>query len=113
MSDIPYVNQLGDAIEAAIAREPEPARRRQLPRIGGLRGRRGAAVVLAALAIGGAAARTRAHPAELDVPPAHLGSPGGAGAGVELLADGGGGLSPLIVVPAKAGTTLERYAHAT
>ena len=55
MSDIPYVNQLGDAIEAAIARE-QPARRRQLPRIGGLRGRRGAAVMLAVLAIGGAAA---------------------------------------------------------
>src|SRR4029077_11686267 len=55
MSDIPYVNQLGDAIEAAIACEPESARRR-LPRIGIPRGRRGASIVLAALAIGGAAA---------------------------------------------------------
>ncbi len=56
MSDIPYVNQLGDAIEAAIARDQESARRWRLPRVGGLPGRRGAAVVLAAVAIGSAAA---------------------------------------------------------
>ena len=56
MSDIPYVNQLGDAIEAAIACEPESARRRRLPRIAVPRGRRSASIVLAALAIGGAAA---------------------------------------------------------
>lgn len=56
MSDIPYVNQLGDAIEAAIACEPESPRRRRLPRIAVPRGRRTASIVLAALAIGGAAA---------------------------------------------------------
>lgn len=55
MSDIPYINQLGDAIEAAIAREQESARSRRLPGVGVLRGRRGVSVVLAALAIGGAA----------------------------------------------------------
>ena len=56
MSDIPYVNQLGDAIEAAIAHDQESARSRRLPRVGLLRGRRGLSVVLATLAIGGAAA---------------------------------------------------------
>jgi hypothetical protein len=55
MSDIPYINQLGDAIEAGIARDQEPARSRRLPRVGLLRGRRGLGVVLATLAIGGAA----------------------------------------------------------
>jgi hypothetical protein len=50
MSDIPFVNQLGDAIEAAIAR-PAPARRRfRLTR------RRYLAVALAALAVAGGGA---------------------------------------------------------
>jgi hypothetical protein len=56
MSDIPYVNQLGDAIEAAIARNQESAPRWRQPRVGLLRGRRGLSVVLATLAIGGGAA---------------------------------------------------------
>jgi hypothetical protein len=50
MSDIPFVNQLGDAIETAITR-PAPARRRiRLPR------RRYLAVALAALALAGGSA---------------------------------------------------------
>jgi hypothetical protein len=50
VSDIPFVNQLGDAIETAISR-PAPARRRfRLPR------RRYLAVALAALAVAGGSA---------------------------------------------------------
>jgi hypothetical protein len=50
MSDIPFVNQLGDAIETALAR-PAPTRRRfRLPR------RRWLAVSLAALAVAGSGA---------------------------------------------------------
>jgi hypothetical protein len=53
MSEIPFVNQLGDALDAAIAR-PAPARRTRLPRLGR---RRYLAVALAALAVvGGGAA---------------------------------------------------------
>jgi hypothetical protein len=50
MSEIPYVNQLGDALDEAIAKR---ARTRRMPRLGR---RRYLAVALAALAVGGGGA---------------------------------------------------------
>jgi hypothetical protein len=52
MSEIPFVNQLGDAIEVAIAR-PAPSHR---PRLGRLGRRRWLAVALAALVVAGGGA---------------------------------------------------------
>ena len=52
MSEIPFVNQLGDAIEVAIAR-PAPSHR---PRLGRLTRRRWLAVALAALVVAGGGA---------------------------------------------------------
>jgi hypothetical protein len=51
MSEIPFVNQLGDALDAAIAKQPARA-----PRIRRLGRRRYLAVALAALTVGGAGA---------------------------------------------------------
>lgn len=62
MSEIPFVNRLGDAIDAAIVRETaaraddRATSRSWFPGLGAVRSRRGAAVVLAVLAIGGGAA---------------------------------------------------------
>ena len=50
MSEIPYVNQLGDAFDEAIARRAHSPRRRRLGR------RRYLAVALAALAVAGGGA---------------------------------------------------------
>lgn len=65
MSEIPFVNLLGEAIEAAISREAAgsphssagraPARRWRLPGVGLLRRHQRASVVLVALVIGGGA----------------------------------------------------------
>ncbi len=54
MSEIPFLNALGDAIEAAITDE-EPVRARRRSRIWAWRGRGRLVVALAALALGGAA----------------------------------------------------------
>jgi hypothetical protein len=55
MSQVPFVEMLGDAIEEAIARDARPAPSRRMPRIRALRCRHRLGVVLVALVIGGAA----------------------------------------------------------